>query len=145
LCRLLRGEQTLPCAASALRHEPQEGNDRAARQRGSAPNASAATDVREGTSPTHQLLLRSRLDLPWRLELDGFVRAVSQLPTFEPTLPGYWELDVRAGWQWAGALELALVGRNLLHDRHREFGSLVIPPVGTALERSLFAVVSFRH
>src|SRR2546427_12775310 len=33
----------------------------------------------------------------------------------------YGELDLRVAWQPVGALELSLVGQNLLHARHAEF------------------------
>jgi iron complex outermembrane receptor protein len=47
------------------------------------------------------------------------VRYVSELP--HPRVPAYAELDARFGWLSAAGHEIALVGRNLLHDQHPEF------------------------
>jgi iron complex outermembrane receptor protein len=41
----------------------------------------------------------------------------------EPHIPGYVEADARLGWNARPGLTLALVGRDLLHDRHPEFRS----------------------
>ena len=38
------------------------------------------------------------------------------------TVPSYAELDARIAWRPTNALELSLVGRNLLHRRHPEYG-----------------------
>ncbi|HEX2896959.1 MAG TPA: hypothetical protein VHP63_02795, partial [candidate division Zixibacteria bacterium] len=37
-------------------------------------------------------------------------------------VPSYLELDVRIGYQLLDELEFALVGQNLLHERHPEYG-----------------------
>jgi iron complex outermembrane receptor protein len=75
----------------------------------------------EGNDPAHRFSLRSHLDLPASLELDGMFRYVDGRPS--PVVPAYAELDVRFGWHARPALELSLVGQNLLHDRRREFGA----------------------
>ena len=63
--------------------------------------------------------MRSYLNLPHDLELDGFFRAVGKLRA--SNLPGYQELDMRIGWQATDRLELSIMGRDLLHPRHAEF------------------------
>lgn len=77
--------------------------------------------VVELNDPDHQAALRLYGNLPRGLELDGFLRYVSALP--HPVVPAYAELDARLGWVSARGHELALVGRNLLHDAHPEFGA----------------------
>jgi iron complex outermembrane receptor protein len=37
-------------------------------------------------------------------------------------VPSYFELDVRLAWHPTKNLELSVVGQNLLHDRHPEYG-----------------------
>lgn len=99
----------------------------------------------EGATPRHQFTLRSSLDLPRGLELDAQLRnlsrieALPQIATGEG-VAGYSELDVRVGWR-AGDLEIALVGRNLLHDHHTEFGT---PAARGELERSVYGKVAWR-
>ena len=75
----------------------------------------------EFNDPAHQLSLRLYGNLPRGLELDGFLRYVSELP--HPVVPAYTELDARLGWVSSAGHEFAIVGRNLLHDAHPEFGS----------------------
>ncbi len=81
----------------------------------------------EGATPRHQFGLRSYADLPRGFQLDAMFRhltAVRQLPTTGPTseLPAYSELDMRVAWRGWRQAELSVVGRNLLHQRHGEFG-----------------------
>ncbi len=77
--------------------------------------------VSEGNDAAHRFSLRTNLDLPKSFELDGMFRYVGRRPA--PLVPAYAELDVRLGWNLRPALELSIVGQNLLHDRHREFGA----------------------
>jgi iron complex outermembrane receptor protein len=89
----------------------------------------------ETIDPTHQLQLSARFDLPHRVELDGPARYVSALPT--PGTPAYTEAGFRLGWHATSRLELALVGRDLLHRDHIEF----VSPTSvrqTRLQRALF-------
>jgi len=75
----------------------------------------------EANDPTHQFQLRWYGDLTRRLELDGAVRYVSELP--QPTLKAYTEMSVRVGWRFTPTLDLSILGRDLLHDQHPEFSS----------------------
>ena len=38
------------------------------------------------------------------------------------TVPSYFELDARLAWHATKNLEFSIVGQNLLHDRHQEYG-----------------------
>ena len=38
------------------------------------------------------------------------------------TVPAYFELNTRLAWQASKRLELSVVGQNLLHDHHPEYG-----------------------
>jgi iron complex outermembrane receptor protein len=75
----------------------------------------------EGNDPSFHMALRSQLDLPAGLALDGVCRYVTARPF--PAVPAYAELDLRFGWAVRAGWELSLVGQNLLHDRHPELGS----------------------
>jgi iron complex outermembrane receptor protein len=96
----------------------------------------------ETIDPTHQLQLSARFDLPHRVELDATTRYLSALPT--PGTPAYTEAGFRLGWHATSRLELALIGRDLLHADHLEF----VSPTSvrrTLLQRAFFgrATVSF--
>jgi iron complex outermembrane receptor protein len=75
----------------------------------------------EGSSPRHQLMLHSSMNLPAALELDWIFRAVSELPS--QNVSGYATSDVRLGWRVAREVTLSLVGQNLHRPRQAEFAS----------------------
>jgi iron complex outermembrane receptor protein len=87
----------------------------------------------QGNDPEHRFQLRSFVDLPGGVELDAWLRYVDRLPA--PVVPSYLELDLHLGWHPRKALELALIGRNLLHEAHEEFGPA--GPERELVERSL--------
>jgi iron complex outermembrane receptor protein len=101
----------------------------------------------ETADPQHQVALRSSLDLPHGLELDAGLRWVDTLrnnngPT-PGSVPAYFELDARLAWHVTDALELSIAGRNLLHDRHPEYG---FPAPGrTEVERSVYGKLTWRR
>jgi iron complex outermembrane receptor protein len=94
----------------------------------------------EGNDPRSRFVLRSLMDLPGGFELDGTVRYVARLPA--PAVPAYTELDLRLGWQASDRLELSLVGQNLLHARHPEFGAP--SPFRQEIERGAYGKVIWR-
>jgi iron complex outermembrane receptor protein len=89
----------------------------------------------EGNDPRHQFGLTAAINLPNRFEIDGFLRRVGELPA--PLVPAYTELDLRGAWGVSDDVEIALVGRNLLHASHPEFGAP--GPSRVELERSVYA------
>jgi len=93
----------------------------------------------EGQDPRHRLVARSYLDLPGGIGLDAWLRYVDRL-AFTRT-PGYLEMDLHLGWRPSRSLELALVGRNLLHDHHPELGAA--SPQREEVERSLYGRVTW--
>jgi iron complex outermembrane receptor protein len=92
------------------------------RFRAGATDTVGTENVTLHNDPDYQWMLRSSFDLPARLELDIHLRGVDAL-TVQP-VPGYTELDVRLAWLALPRLELSLVGRNLMHENHAEFGAL---------------------
>jgi iron complex outermembrane receptor protein len=75
--------------------------------------------------PQQQAQVRSSLDISPSLEWDVALRYVDKVENeargFD-TIPDYLGLDTRLGWQMTEQFELAIVGQNLLSDRHPEFG-----------------------
>jgi iron complex outermembrane recepter protein len=94
----------------------------------------------EGDDPRSRFNLRSSMDLPHRIELDGLLRYVGALPA--PAVPAYVELDLRLGWWPTERLELALVGQNLLHAHHPEFGPP--GPARNEVQRGAYGKVAWR-
>jgi iron complex outermembrane receptor protein len=94
----------------------------------------------EGNDAPRLVSLWSSMDLPRRWTLDVTVRHVGALP--EPRVPAYTEADVRLGWRPRDGWELALIGQNLLHRQHLEFGA---PSPATAeVERGFYGKATWR-
>lgn len=96
----------------------------------------------EGESPSHQLSLRSAVDLPHAVELDLTARWVDGLPSLG--VDSYTSFDLRLGWRPRASLELSVVGQNLLDDSHVEFAPEIIPTLPTAAERGVYGKVAWR-
>src|SRR6266545_526140 len=96
--------------------------------------ASRSKPQPQGNDPENRALLRSLIDLPGNVELDGWLRWVDRLPA--PEVPSYFDLDLHLGWHPRPPLELALIGRNLLHGAHEEFGPP--GPGREVVERSVY-------
>ena len=74
----------------------------------------------QGGSPRHQAQIRSALDLPGEIRIDGRAHWVSALETYR--VDDYLRLDLRLAWRASGRLELSVAAANLLESRHQEFG-----------------------
>src|SRR6266566_1292907 len=99
----------------------------------------------EGSDPQNQFSIRSSMDLPGRLTLDAALRYVDVLHNIangvRGTVPSYVELDARLSWTPIENLELSVVGQNLLHSEHPEFG---FPTSRHEIQRGGFVKVTWR-
>jgi iron complex outermembrane receptor protein len=93
----------------------------------------------EGSSPHHQVVIQSFLNLPKKFEFDQTYRYVSALPT--QLVGSYGTADVRLGWRFTRYFGLSLVGQNLLQPHHAEFGGDPGSLVG--IKRSVYAKITF--
>jgi iron complex outermembrane recepter protein len=97
----------------------------------------------EGRSPRHQAQVSSYLDLPHRLQLDGFVSYTGRLAKVSYLqIPSYWGASLRLGWRPTENLEFSLGGDNL-GGAHAEFGSARLP-VGLLVRRSVSGKLTWR-
>jgi iron complex outermembrane receptor protein len=100
----------------------------------------------ETADPQHQFSIRSSMDLPENVEFDTGLRWVDTLHNNNGpvvgTVPAYFELDARLAWHPTKQLELAVVGQNLLHNHHTEYGF----PDSTRedIVRSVYGKISYR-
>jgi iron complex outermembrane receptor protein len=99
----------------------------------------------DGATPRHQLMFASYVSLPGDFELDAQFRHVADLKrlpqiTNGTGISGYSELDVQLTWQASRQMRVSLVGQNLLHDRHVEFGS---PANRGEIERGFYAKIAW--
>jgi iron complex outermembrane receptor protein len=101
----------------------------------------------EAFDPEQEFSVRSSMDLPGHIELDARLRWVDRINFVTAgapagNVPSYFELTAHIGWHPTENLELALVGQNLLHDRHREFGAP--GPAQEQVARGVYGKVTWR-
>jgi iron complex outermembrane receptor protein len=103
--------------------------------------------LNETADPQNQFSLRSSMDLAQDVEFDTGLRWVDKLHNNNGpnpgTVPSYFELDARLGWNPTKRLELSLVGQNLLHDHHPEYG--FPSPTREEIERSVYGKAVWRY
>ena len=104
--------------------------------------AAGISELEEGASPRHQIFLSSAVDLGRHVEWDLGLRHVDHLPS--QRVRGYTELESRLAWKPTKNSELAIVGNNLLHDRHREFAPELLVYRKVAVGRAVYAKVTVR-
>ena len=96
--------------------------------------------VNEANDPASYFTVRSVFNVTPNVETDMWLRRVGKLPN--PGVPAYTELNLRVAWRPRSEVEIALVGQDLLHDTHPEFGTSV--PRRIEFQRSLRAQVVLR-
>jgi iron complex outermembrane recepter protein len=74
----------------------------------------------QGSSPHHQVLAQSSLDLSKKVAFDQSLRYVSALPA--QGVAAYSTADVGFTWRTTPGLSLSIVGQNLFQPHHAEFG-----------------------
>lgn len=101
--------------------------------------------LNETADPQNQFSFRSSMDLPQNIELDAGLRWVDRLTINNGPNPGgvpdYFELEARLAWHPTKDLEISIVGQNLLHDQHAEYG--FPSPTQVQIERSVYGKISW--
>jgi len=100
----------------------------------------------EGTSPRHQVSLRSGLRITETLQFNCWLRYMGrlELPNGQDlqadpiAVDAYLTMDVNLMWQPAPQWELSLVGQNLFNPGHLEYVA-ELATVPTEIERSVYA------
>lgn len=106
------------------------------------PNPGSTDTTRGATenhTPDRQFFLHSSIDLPAHWRLDAGFRAIAAIANQQ--VPAYAELNARLTYQPAAHLDLSIVGQNLLHGRHAEFGA---PATRLEIERGMYGLVEWR-
>jgi iron complex outermembrane recepter protein len=94
----------------------------------------------EGNDARHVAILAAHVNLPGRVELDGYLRYASALPN--PVLPAYTTMDARIGWRPVEQLEVSLAARNLLDRQFAEFATT--NSLNEEVHRSAFLKLTWR-
>jgi len=94
----------------------------------------------ESHAPDRQFFLNSSVDLPADLRFDAGLRAIDDISNQQ--VPAYAEVNANLSWQPMARLDLSLVGQNLLHRRHVEFGAPGL--TRREIERGVYGAVAWR-
>jgi iron complex outermembrane receptor protein len=111
------------------------------------PAEAGALASLEGALARHRVSLRSSFDLDARTRIDGWLRHVSALPGAAGSaarVDAYTTLDLRLAWRAAPAVELSLVGQNLLDAKHVEFEPDYLRSQTLAVRPSVYAKLLWR-
>jgi iron complex outermembrane receptor protein len=104
----------------------------------SASLGSAAST--EGSSPHHEVVIRSLINLPAGFEFDQTYRYVSALSA--RLINGYGTVDLVLDRHFSHHVEISIEGQNLLQPHHAEFGG---DPGGlVGIRRSAFAKITWQ-
>jgi iron complex outermembrane recepter protein len=106
------------------------------------PGSNDPTSVHgyEGSSPRHQVVIQSFVNLSKKMEFDQTYRYVSALPA--QTVASYQTMDTRFGWHITPELELSVGGQNLLQPHFAQYGG---DPGGLVdVKRSAYAKLVWR-
>jgi iron complex outermembrane recepter protein len=111
----------------------------------------ATNATNETADPEQQVALRSSMDLPHDLQFDTALRWVDELhinngPTGGSVVgivPSYTEVDAHLAWHATKRLEFSIVGQNLLHPYHLEYG--FPSPSREQIARSVFGRVTWGY
>ncbi len=98
-------------------------------------------DTIQQSSPNNQVNVRSSWDLRHDLEFDLIGRYVDNLPAVG--VASYVTMDLRLGWRPTQHFEWAVVGRNLLDDRHAEFVDVLAGTVGTEVQAEVYTTLTW--
>jgi iron complex outermembrane receptor protein len=109
--------------------------------REAASNDPANEDI-EGQSPEHQFSIRSGVELFRDWEVDAGLRYVDSLGALN--IPSYFSLDARLAWHPFRNFEAAIIGQNLIDDRHPEFAPTTISSLRVEAERTIFGKLTWR-
>ena len=93
-------------------------------------------------SPRNQFALYSGFDISEALQVNASLRHVGQLKG--GTVPAYTEADFRVTFQPMAAMDLSLIGENLLSAQHLEFIEPGYPAPPSYVARSVSAEIRFR-
>ncbi len=95
----------------------------------------------ESSSPRHQVVIQSFLQLPKNLDLDLTYRYVSALRA--QLVRSYSTADLRFGWHIGEGVEISIIGQNLFQPHHTEYGG---DPGGlVGIKRSAYTKITWRR
>jgi len=94
----------------------------------------------ERSSPNHQIVVQSYMDLTGNVEVQQTFRYASAVPN--QGVGAYATGDLRLGWRPAEKIEVSIIGQNLLQPHHFEFAGNPGGLVG--IKRAVYARITWQ-
>jgi len=94
----------------------------------------------EGSSPRHEFMIQSFVDLPKNLEFNLSGRYISALPA--QNIGSYWTADTEVGWHATHHILCSVTGQNLWQPHHPEVAGN--PGALVEVKRSVYANITWR-
>jgi iron complex outermembrane receptor protein len=110
---------------------------------GSDISSTGSVPTYEGSSPAHQIKIRSDLDLGSKFEFDQDYIYVSALPAQK--VPAYQTMNARLEWKSGHGVNVSLVGQNLFQPSHFEWGTGDPTESLIGIRRSAYLKVTWRQ
>ena len=102
----------------------------------------STTGSAASNNPQHQVSLRSLHDFSDKLQLNLWLRYVSNMDFYR--IPSYLTMDTKLAFKPTKKMELFLVGQNLLQQQHQESVSDFIPLIPAVIPRGIYAGATWR-
>jgi outer membrane receptor for monomeric catechols len=110
-----------------------------------SPSFSASQNLEkafEGQSPEQQVNFMSNYQLTQNLSFNLVARYVDKLSTSK--VSSHLDMDIGLRWQLAKNINLALFGKNLLHNTRLEYQQTVFAPESTKTEREGYLTLELK-
>lgn len=104
---------------------------------GSSDTVSASTI--EGSSPRHQMSIRSEFNINERTDFDIWAKYVDKLPALG--ISNHVSLNLRLAWRPSKGVEFSLAAKNLLKNHHPEFHPEYLSTSPTEVQRSIYGAL----
>jgi outer membrane receptor for monomeric catechols len=109
---------------------------------GPNPADKALAESNERQSPEHQVNLLSSYELMPDLTITMGGHYIDRLPASR--VGSHIDIDAGLRWQATKNLNIALFGKNLLHDERFEFQQVLLAPVSTKTEREGYLMLELK-
>ncbi|PTQ76604.1 iron complex outermembrane receptor protein [Nitrosomonas oligotropha] len=93
-------------------------------------------------TPQHRISLRSNYDLSDKLDVNLWLRYISDIAYYN--LPGYVTADAKVSYRPAKNIELFAVGQNLFSRNHQELVPDFIPSIPSVIPRGVYGGIQIR-
>jgi iron complex outermembrane receptor protein len=104
-------------------------------------SSTGSVSTYEKSTPRHLVSVQSKMDMPWKVQLDEMYRFASDLPAQK--VEAYQTMDVVASRPVCRDVSIKIVGQNLLQPHHDEWGTGDPAQPAVGIYRAAYVQLSF--